>query len=119
MFRLGAPTPVECFLSAGPGAVGAPRQCVSDRGVVYQRITEWSPPARLAFRMELTDLPFASCVSAMSDTFELTPAAGGRATQLTRSTRVDVRGRLRWARAVAVWIGLKAVHRFVFGDWRR
>jgi uncharacterized protein YndB with AHSA1/START domain len=119
VFRLGAPTPVECRLPAGPGEVGASRQCVSDQGVVHQRITEWSPPARLAFRMERTDLPFGSCVSALSDTFELTPAAGGRATRLTRTTRVEVRGRLRWARALAVGIGLKAVHRFVFRDWRR
>jgi hypothetical protein len=36
-----------------------------------------------------------------------------------RTTAVEVRGRLRWVKGIAVYVGLKAVHRFVFRDWGR
>src|SRR5262245_41981484 len=118
VFYLGAPRPVECRLPTGSGGVGSTRQCVSEQGTIQQRITEWVPPSRLAFRMEGTELAFARCVSNLSDTFELEPVDGRRATILRRTTNVEVSGRLRWAKGVAVYVGLKAVHRFVFRDWR-
>ena len=39
LFRLGIPKPVECRLPDGAGGVGQRRECVSDRGVIRQRIT--------------------------------------------------------------------------------
>jgi hypothetical protein len=119
VFCLGTPRPVECRSPDSAGGGGATRECVSEQGAIQQRITEWAPPARLAFRMESTDLAFARCVSGLSDEFELEPVDGGRATLLTRTTRVQIRGRLRCAKQAAIYVGLKAVHRYVFSVWRR
>lgn len=121
VFYVGAPRPVECRLPEGRGGLGAPRQCVSAQGTIEQRITEWTPSTRLAFRMEGTDLPFRRCVRELSDTFELVEsraAGGGRATTLVRTTHVQVSGRMRCVKLASVYMGLKAVHRFVFRDWR-
>ena len=52
-FRLGPfgpPRPVRCELPDGPGGVGATRRCVSDRGTVTQRVTEWAAGERLALQ---------------------------------------------------------------------
>jgi hypothetical protein len=32
---------------------------------------------------------------------------------------VRVAGRLRWLKAVLMWLGLKQIHRFVFRNWER
>jgi hypothetical protein len=113
VFFLGAPRPTECRLPEGAGEVGAARQCVSDQGVVRQRITVWEPPGRLAFRMEETDLCFERVVERLDDVFELEAAGSG--TRITRTTTVSVRNLF----AVPVWVGLKSVHRFVFRNWQR
>ena len=113
VFYLGAPRPTECRLPDGAGEVGAARQCVSDQGVVRQRITAWEPPARLAFRMAETDLCFARIVERLDDVFELVPHGSG--TRITRTTTVSVRSLF----ALPVWVGLKSVHRFVFRNWQR
>lgn len=39
LFRLGLPRPVECRFPEGSGGVGKERQCVSNLGVIRQRIT--------------------------------------------------------------------------------
>ncbi|MGN9779722.1 SRPBCC family protein [Micromonospora sp. H33] len=117
VFCLGAPRPTACRLPDGPGAVGARRQCASEQGVVRQRITRWEPPAQLAFRMESTDLGFHRFVDQLGDEFELSPAGTG--TRVTRTTTVTVRGRRYAALYPALWVGLKAVHRFVFRNWQR
>jgi len=116
VFRLGAPTPVQCRLPEGSGGVGAARQCVSEQGVVRQRITVWEPPGRLAFRMEETDLFFDRFVDGLDDTFELAPRGSG--TLITRTTRVSVRRGLAAVLLLPLWVGLKAVHRYVFRNWQ-
>lgn len=68
--------------------------------------------------MEHTDLAFARCVDGLTDQFELRPFDAGAATLLTRTTRVEIRGRLRCLKQAAVYVGLKAVHRHVFRAWR-
>ncbi|WP_165823220.1 SRPBCC family protein [Micromonospora globispora] len=117
VFYLGTPRPTMCRLPDGPGEVGAARQCVSEQGVVRQRITVWEPPTRLAFHMESTVLGFHRFVDYLGDLFELAPA--GRGTQVTRTTTVTVRGFGRAALYPALWIGLKSVHRFVFRNWQK
>lgn len=118
VFRLGVPRPVECRLPEGVGGEGALRQCVSDQGSIRQRITEWRPPRRLTFHMEHTDLAFARCVDGLTDQFELRPLRAGTATLLTRTTRVEIRGRFRCLTQAAVYVGLKAIHRHAFRAWR-
>lgn len=117
VFYLGAPRPSECRLPEGPGEVGAARQCVSEQGVVRQRITTWAPPVRLAFRMEETDLCFDRFVDHLDDVFELQPEGSG--TRITRTTTVSVRSRFAVLLSVPLWVGLKSVHRFVFRNWQR
>jgi hypothetical protein len=97
--------------------VGAARQCVSEQGVVRQRITTWEPPTRLAFHMESTDLGFHRFVDQLGDVFELT--ATPRGTRVIRTTTVTVRGFGRAALYTALWVGLKSVHRFVFRNWQK
>ncbi len=85
--------------------------------MVRQRITEWEPPARLAFHMESTDLGFHRYVDHFGDLFEM--ASAGRGTQVTRTTTVTVRGFGRAVLYPALWVGLKSVHRFVFRNWQK
>ena len=56
VFRLGIPKPVECRLPDGAGGVGARRQCVSDRGVVHQRITHREQERVLRFQSQTRSL---------------------------------------------------------------
>ncbi|MER7461247.1 SRPBCC family protein [Micromonospora sp. NPDC126480] len=117
VFCLGAPRPTACRLPDGDGAVGASRQCASEQGVVRQRITRWEPPTGLSFQMESTDLCFHRFVDHLGDVFELAPAGSG--TRITRTTTVRVHGRRHAALYPALWVGLKAVHRFVFRNWQQ
>ena len=86
--------------------------------MIEQTILVWDEPHHLAFGMDRSDLYFRSCVPSIVDDFELlsTPQGGTRA---TRTTSVTVLGWFRWAKGVALWVGLKKVHRFVFSNWQR
>jgi hypothetical protein len=118
LFGLGLPQPQQCRLPDGHGGVGSTRQCISDRGTVQQTILVWDPPHHLAFSMDRSDLYFRSCVISIVDDFELvvTPEGG---TQATRTTSVQVIGWFRWLKQMALWVGLKQIHRFVFRNWQR
>lgn len=118
VFALGAPRPVECALPGGHGGVGAERECRAASGVVHQRITAWRPGEELAFQMEDTDLAFARCVGGISELFTLEPAEEC-STRLARTTTVTVRGAFPAVKAAVMYVGLKAVHRYVFASWRR
>jgi len=117
LFRLGVPQPLECRLPAGHGGVGSERECVSDQGVVHQRILEWVPDRRLAFRMEWSNLPSARSIASIEDAFDLT--ADGPRVRVVRTTRVGVNGRLPSVRKLPLYIGLKGVHRYVYRNWER
>jgi hypothetical protein len=117
VFYMGTPRPAMCQLPDGAGGVNATRECVSEQGKIQQRITVWEPSVRLAFHMESTDLGFHSFVDQLGDLFELTPA--GRGTRITRTTTVTVSGFGRAALYPTLWVGLKAVHRFVFRNWQK
>lgn len=118
LFGLGLPQPQQCRLPDGQGGVGSTRQCISDRGVVEQTILVWEESRHLAFSMDRSDLYFRSCVISIVDDFELTltPQGGTRA---TRTTSVQVIGWFRWLKQMALWVGLKQIHRFVFRNWQR
>jgi hypothetical protein len=81
---LGLPQPISCELPDGPGGVGATRRCVSDRGIVNQRITEWWPGERLAFELESEEANLGRHVVSMRDVFELHSDREG--TRLVRRT---------------------------------
>ena len=118
LFGLGVPRPVRCRLPDGQGGVGSGRECVSDRGVVRQRILIWDPEKRLSFRMEDTDIWFRSFVREIVDTFDLAELNGSHV-RITRTTEVTMKGRFRPVKACLLFVGLKHVHRFVFESWRR
>ena len=117
LFHLGVPQPLQCRLPEGRGEVGAERECVSDRGVVRQRILDWRPPERLSFRMEETDLPIQAFVRDMVDTIVLVPSESNL--RVTRTTIARVSGRYRVLRKLLLYIGIKQVHRYVFRSWLR
>ena len=120
VFALGTPRPVECALSDGRGGVGAERECRAATGVVHQRITAWNPGEELAFQMENTDLALARCVDGIDERFTLdSDPAEAIATRLTRTTTVTLRGAFPTAKAAVMYVGLKAVHRYVFASWSR
>jgi hypothetical protein len=114
-FRFGVPQPVECRLPDGHGGVGSERECISDQGIVHQRILEWIPERRLSFRMEKTDLRFQRYVREIVDTFDL--QARVNTVTVTRRTEVVLKGRFQWLKAVALYLSLKQVHRYVFRNW--
>ena len=117
LFRLGVPQPIECRLPAGEGGVGSERECVSDQGVVHQRILLWDPEKHLAFRMETSEIAAARSVTAIEDEFEL--GATGSGVTVTRTTRAGIVGRFRILKKLALLIALKQVHRYVFQNWDR
>jgi len=117
LFRLGVPQPVQCRVTDGHGGVGSERECVSDQGVVHQRILEWVPNQRLSFRMERTDMNFQKFVREIGDTFDIVPTGVG--VVVTRTTRVSTIGRFQVFRRIGLFLGLKQVHRYVFQNWRR
>jgi hypothetical protein len=115
LFRLGVPQPVACRIVGGPGGVGSERECISDQGVVHQRILVWEPEKRLRFRMERTTLNFGRHVRDLEDTFDLEPTATG--VKVTRTTRVWTQGRSNVVRRIPLWMSLRKVHQYVFGNW--
>ena len=117
LFRLGVPHPVECRLPNGHGGVGSERECLSDQGVVHQRILAWSPEKHLSFRMEQTDLSFRRFVGDMVDTFDLVPTSTG--VTVSRTTKVWVKGRLSFLKKWLLFLGVKQVHSYVFRNWQR
>jgi len=117
LFKLGVPQPVQCRVTDAHGGVGSERECVSDQGVVHQRILEWLPGQRLSFRMERTDMQFQKFVSGIADTFEIAPTSSG--VVVTRVTTASTLGRFQTFRRISLYIGLKQVHRYVFQNWRR
>lgn len=118
LFGLGVPQPQQCRLPEGHGGVGSTRQCISDRGAIEQTILVWEEPHHLAFSMDRSDLYFRSCVISIVDDFELVPRPCG-GTRATRTTSVQVIGWFRRLKMMALWLGLKKVHRFVFRNWQR
>ena len=116
LFWLGIPRPRRCRLPSGVGGVGQPRQCVSDKGSIQQRILQWEECRRLRFEMEHTDLFFRGHVRAVMDTFDIEEPAPGT-TRLTRTTELALAGRFQNIKAAAVWFGLKLVQRYVFKNW--
>jgi hypothetical protein len=116
LFLLGIPRPVMCRLPSGVGGVGQPRECVSDKGTIKQRIVEWQEQRRLCFQMTDTDISFLRHIHAIVDSFDLEATPTGR-TRVTRTTEVVIAGRFQTAKAIAVCLGLKIVHRYVFRNW--
>jgi len=117
LFKLGVPQPLECRLTDGVGGVGGERECVSDQGVVHQRITAWTPEKELSFRMERTDVVSARLVREVEETFNLISTRRGLL--VTRTTRVVLNGPCPLVTKIQLFVGLKQVHRYVFRNWQR
>jgi hypothetical protein len=117
LFKLGVPQPVQCRVPDSQPGVGSERECVSDRGVVHQRILVWTPNKCLSFRMESTDLAFGRYVRELIDTFNLTATPIG--VEVTRTTQVRTRGRSQFLARVVLYFSLRKVHRYVFQNWNR
>ena len=118
LFRLGIPKPVECRLPDGGGGVGERRQCISDRGMINQRITHWESPSLLRFQMEDTTLYFRPCVNSITEEFRLLPGPHST-TQITRTTTIQVTGFAKGIKGLIMCLGMKFVHRYVFTNWSR
>lgn len=117
-FRQGITKPVECRLPDGQGGVGARRQCISNIGVIHQRITHWQAPEILRFQMEDTTLYFRPCVTAIAEEFVLEPV-GTCQTKVTRTTDITVTGVGSYVKALVMCTGMKCVHRYVFRNWAK
>jgi hypothetical protein len=116
LLRLGAPVPRACRLVEGRGE-GARRQCVTSKGVIDQRVTEWREGEVLAFEMEREDAGLGGWVKSMRDRFTL--EARGSGTLLTRTSEVEVAGRFATLKAAALAVMVKRIHLYVFEMWRR
>lgn len=114
----GLPKPLECRLPDSEGGVGNTRECVSDKGTIQQRITEWIPEHKLSFELEKTDLYFGTCVESIVEQFELADNNQGGC-RIVRTTTFSIKGPLGSIAAVPMYIGLKAIHRYVFRNWKQ
>lgn len=115
-FCLGLPRPVSCELPDRVGGVGAERRCVSDRGVVIQRITRWEAPHRLQFEMVSTDHCWRLQVDSIREDFLIEPVTGG--TRITRTTTIIATKPFQRIKEWGFYLGLKRVHLYVFKNWR-
>lgn len=115
-FRVGVPAPRECRTVGTPGP-GATRECVSDRGVVRQRITGWEEGRRLAFERTSDPAGLDRLLEAMHDTFTLEPLPGG-ATRLTRTTLLRPRRRCG-IEGMLLRLVVPHIHRYVHRNFRR
>lgn len=117
-FLFGLPKPIECRLPSGDGGVGQTRECVSDKGVLVQEILVWEPNKRLQFRLKETDVYFGPCVESIVENFDITVLNDHR-TFIKRTTEFRLVKGWNKAAALPMWIGLKAIHRYVFKNWKR
>jgi len=115
-FCLGLPRPVACELPDSTGGVGSERRCISDRGTVIQRITNWQPSRVLQFEMVTTDHCWGPYVESLKEHFELEPCSSG--TRITRTTHIKATGLFRTLKELSFSLGLKRVHLYVFKNWR-
>ena len=116
-FLCGLPKPLECRLKeeGGPGKI---RECVSDKGIISQEILEWQPNEKLSFELRETDIYFGPCVDSIVESFEIKPL-DRQTTAITRTTVFQLRSSVKYFLAVPMYVGLKAIHRYVFKNWRR
>lgn len=114
----GLPKPVECRIKDGLQDVGGIRECVSDKGTIQQRITEWDVESKLSFELVQTDLYFKPCIRSIKEQFELKETEPGYC-RITRTTTFITKGSLSSIVSIPMFIGLKAIHRYVFKNWER
>lgn len=114
----GLPKPLECRLPDSQGGVGNTRECVSDKGTIQQRITEWIPEHKLSFELVQTNLYFGPCVESIVEQFELTNN-NQDGCRIVRTTTFKVKGQLASVASIPMFIGIKAIHRYVFKNWKR
>jgi len=115
-FCLGLPRPVSCELPDSVGGVGAERRCISDRGVVVQRITRWVPPRHLQFEMVSTDHGWGPYVDSIAEDFLI--ERNSRGSRIIRTTTLIATQPLQWIKELGFYMGLKRVHLYVFKNWR-
>jgi len=115
-FCLGVPRPVACELPHSKGGIGSERRCISDRGTVIQKITEWKPSERLQFKMISTNHGWGPWVESIEENFQLQECDHG--TRITRTTDIRARGPFRSLKELGFYFGLKRVHFYVFKNWR-
>ena len=115
-FCLGLSRPVSCELPDSIGRVGAQRRCISDRGVVVQRITTWVPPRHLRFEMVSTDHEWGPCVDSITEEFLIERNSQGA--RITRTTTLVATKPFQLIKELGFYMGLKRVHFYVFKNWR-
>ena len=116
-FLCGLPKPIECRL-ADEGGVGGTRECVSDKGTIVQEILEWEPNSKLSFQLNQTDIYFGPCVKSIVETFEITKISEHES-QISRRTNFRIRSPFGFFLSIPMVIGLKAIHNYVFRNWKR
>jgi hypothetical protein len=118
LFLCGLPKPVECRLKSNKGGVGNIRECVSDKGVIEQEILIWEPNKRLKFELKETDIYFGPCVKSVVEDFEIS-VVNNRRSLIKRTTDFKLVSVLNCLASIPMFIGLKAIHRYVFQNWKR
>ncbi|HUC81296.1 MAG TPA: hypothetical protein VMR70_10295 [Flavisolibacter sp.] len=117
-FLCGLPKPVECRLKGEEGKAGTMRECVSDKGIITQEILEWQPNKRLQFRLKETNLYFGPCVRTIVEDFQI-EALNNQQSIITRTTDFELVPGIKYFASIPMCIGLKAIHHYVFKNWKR
>lgn len=115
-FCLGLPRPVSCELPSTTGGVGAERRCISDRGIVVQKITHWAPPHQLQFEMVSTNHSWSEHVLSIREDFSIQPQQKG--IKVIRTTTILATNPFKAIKELGFYLGLKRVHCYVFKNWR-
>ncbi len=118
LFRLGIPKPISCKVLEGEGAVGRTRQCTTDRGTIDQRILDFQPNRRLAYRMIASTVWCRDWIGHLEDEFTLTPLGDGR-TRVERRTTFEAAGPLAPLKRLSLYVALRQAHLYAARNWRR
>lgn len=118
MFRMGIPKPVSCRLLDTDLAVGAIRQCTTERGTSDQAILDFQENRRLHYRMVNSSMPLGHWIGKLEDTFTLTPL-GGRRTAVGRRTVFTAKSPVAFFKQIGIAVFLKQTHNYAARNWRR
>lgn len=118
VFKLGLPKAVSCSITAGDGAPGSTRRCITTRGYMDQIIDVAEPMTRFAYHLVESDYWGKGFIAHVADDIRLEVLPGG-GTRVTRVTSFDANGLLRLPGRLVMYVGFVFAHRYANENWAR
>jgi Polyketide cyclase / dehydrase and lipid transport len=115
LMYIGLPIPMRCTLDR-PG-LGAKRICYFNNGSIEETVTEWTPPKRMALRIDRTNMPGRHWLGFEDAAYDLIPENNG--TVVRRTTAISSHLYPAWYWAPFERMGVEAEHQYILDDLSR